>query len=284
MFGLITDIITLFCCNLYPVFASFKAIRNRDGDEYSRWFIYWIMFSLFLSVTWVTDWIFWWIPFYGMLKLGISIWMLPFFRGSKILYTGLVHPQLMENEVQIDMFVNSISNRLLTLGKVLFSFALQKTTEAYATQTFAAVAPIPPQQPAAPQGMKYPLQTTESSPPTYSDVIGSDPGRQKEFSDDEDMAKHLSITLARVSPEPTDTTATSEPHMREPHRQTERPKSEAITQSQRSHLSRQKSPQFKTGRAQSEASIDLTSEKKRSSRQLRQQTQESTRQSKVQEK
>ena len=76
----------------------------------SRWFIYWIMVSLFASVTYLTDWVFWWlvsvpihritsivvvvvvviylisyrIPFYDILKLCISIWLLPFFRVSCI--------------------------------------------------------------------------------------------------------------------------------------------------------------------------------------------------------
>ena len=71
------------------------------------------MLSLFTSVTYLTDWVFWWlvtvpicriaslmytvgivvvivvylfrrVPFYEVLKLCISIWLLPFFRVSYI--------------------------------------------------------------------------------------------------------------------------------------------------------------------------------------------------------
>eukprot|EP00800_Vazella_pourtalesii_P008470 TRINITY_DN2217_c0_g2_i2.p1 TRINITY_DN2217_c0_g2~~TRINITY_DN2217_c0_g2_i2.p1 ORF type:complete len:231 (-),score=44.29 TRINITY_DN2217_c0_g2_i2:223-915(-) len=229
------------------------------------------MLSLFTSVTYLTDWVFWWVPFYEVLKLCISIWLLPFFRGSKILYTGLVHPQLMENELQIDMFVNSISNRLLTLGKVLFSFAIQKTTEVYAAQTLEAVTAMPTQQSIPPPGMQYPQQSADSYPPTYSDVIDTESTKQKEFSDEEDFRKTANPIDLTGSDEP------SEPRMREKRKQTDRPKSEAV----QSNLSRQKSPQYKATRTQSQANVAPVSDKKRSS--TRQQSLASTQQNKSQE-
>ena len=86
------------------------------------------------------------------------------------------------------MFVNSISNRLITLGKVLFSFAIQKTTEvvnyfsyifshlynilmqAYAAQTLEAVTAMPAQQPVPPSGMHYPPQSADAYPPQSADA------------------------------------------------------------------------------------------------------------------
>lgn len=104
---LFSRIVVVFLGTLYPAYASYKAIRNKDVKEYVKWMMYWIVFALFITVEMITDIFFaFWFPFYYELKIVVFLWLLsPATEGSSILYRKFVHPTLVKNEQEIDGYL-----------------------------------------------------------------------------------------------------------------------------------------------------------------------------------
>ncbi|XP_026297379.1 receptor expression-enhancing protein 2 isoform X4 [Apis mellifera] len=101
---LLYPIFRLVFGNLYPAYASYKAVRTKNVKEYVKWMMYWIVFALFTCAETFTDVFFsFWFPFYYEIKTILVIWLLsPATKGSSILYRRFVHPALIQREAEID--------------------------------------------------------------------------------------------------------------------------------------------------------------------------------------
>ncbi|XP_026571046.1 receptor expression-enhancing protein 4-like [Pseudonaja textilis] len=107
---------------LYPAYASYKAVRNKDVREYVRWMMYWIVFALFMATETITDTFISWFPFYYELKMAFVVWLLsPYTKGASLLYRKFVHPTLSSKEKEIDHFICQAKERgyesLVSFGK-----------------------------------------------------------------------------------------------------------------------------------------------------------------------
>uniref|UniRef100_A0A8C6VNU6 Receptor expression-enhancing protein n=1 Tax=Naja naja TaxID=35670 RepID=A0A8C6VNU6_NAJNA len=107
---------------LYPAYASYKAVRNKDVREYVRWMMYWIVFALFMATETVTDTFISWFPFYYEIKMAFVVWLLsPYTKGASLLYRKFVHPTLSSKEKEIDHFICQAKERgyesLVSFGK-----------------------------------------------------------------------------------------------------------------------------------------------------------------------
>ncbi|KAM3830675.1 receptor expression-enhancing protein 1-like isoform 3-T3 [Vipera latastei] len=114
--------VQLLLGTLYPAYASYKAVRNKDVREYVRWMMYWIVFALFMATETVTDTFFSWFPFYYEIKMAFVVWLLsPYTKGASLLYRKLVHPTLSSKEKEIDHFICQAKERgyesLVSFGK-----------------------------------------------------------------------------------------------------------------------------------------------------------------------
>ncbi|XP_075238887.1 receptor expression-enhancing protein 1-like isoform X2 [Convolutriloba macropyga] len=119
---LFSRVIILVLGNLYPAYASFKAVKSKNAREYARWMMYWIVFALFAVLENFTDIFLSWFPFYYELKIVFVVWLLlPTFKGSSFIYRKLLHPYLVKNEQEIDQYIERSkelgSQALVTLGK-----------------------------------------------------------------------------------------------------------------------------------------------------------------------
>jgi len=126
---LFSRIVIVFLGTLYPAYASYKAIRNKDVKEYVKWMMYWIVFALFITVEMITDVFFaFWFPFYYELKIVVFLWLLsPATEGSSILYRKFVHPTLVKNEQEIDEYLSRAKEEsvktVMDLGTKGFHYA-----------------------------------------------------------------------------------------------------------------------------------------------------------------
>eukprot|EP00128_Syssomonas_multiformis_P011815 Colp12_sorted_trinity150504_noHs@7458 len=78
---------------LYPAYASFKAIKNRNLREYQMWLMYWVVFAFFSAFEFFGDVLLSWFPFYYEFKLFFVLWLImPQTRGAYYLYRQFVHP------------------------------------------------------------------------------------------------------------------------------------------------------------------------------------------------
>uniref|UniRef100_A0A8C5RSG0 Receptor accessory protein 4 n=1 Tax=Laticauda laticaudata TaxID=8630 RepID=A0A8C5RSG0_LATLA len=114
--------VQLLLGTLYPAYASYKAVRNKDVREYVRWMMYWIVFALFMATETVTDTFVSWFPFYYEIKMAFVVWLLsPYTKGASLLYRKFVHPTLSSKEKEIDHFICQAKERgyesLVSFGK-----------------------------------------------------------------------------------------------------------------------------------------------------------------------
>lgn len=130
--NILYPIFRLVLGTLYPAYASYKAVRNKDVKDYVsnlnwismsltetpvrwlinlpiifiiymyaqlKWIMYWIVFAFFTCCETFTDIFLSWFPFYYELKVVIVIWLLsPVTEGSSVLYRNFVHPMLFKRE------------------------------------------------------------------------------------------------------------------------------------------------------------------------------------------
>ena len=83
--------------SLLMVFAgikSFRAIQSIDPEDDKQWLTFWLLFSIFEVLCFVTDFVLWAIPSYNGLKCAVLIF-LGVFRGANLVYP-LLEPLLLQ--------------------------------------------------------------------------------------------------------------------------------------------------------------------------------------------
>ncbi|CAM1502402.1 Fc.00g043860.m01.CDS01 [Cosmosporella sp. VM-42] len=143
MFDLFAMILSSITSFLFPIFASYKALKTSDPAQLTPWLMYWVVFSIcLLAESWVY-FILTWIPFYGYIRLLFLLYLiLPQTQGARLIYEEKIHPWLEENETQIDEFITSAHNRLTAAGIRYVKLAI----EAFKTKVLG----LPPSDPTPP--------------------------------------------------------------------------------------------------------------------------------------
>lgn len=81
VFNVFASFLTTLIGFLYPAYASFKAIESKDHKDDTQWLTYWVAFSAFNILEFLSDLILYWIPFYYLFKTAIILWLfLPQFK------------------------------------------------------------------------------------------------------------------------------------------------------------------------------------------------------------
>lgn len=127
--SVVTKIFVLMFGLAYPSYCSYKAIHEQDPRKYAQWLIYWIVFSLFLSLERFFDHFVVWIPFYYEIKIIVILWLVsPATKGSTLFYSKLLHPFLIKREQEIDSLIvafNSLGySTLKNIFRHLLNFVL----------------------------------------------------------------------------------------------------------------------------------------------------------------
>lgn len=102
---------------LFPIFASYKALRTSDPAVLTPWLMYWTTLSLFLLAESQLYFILYYVPFYAWFRLGIRLYLvLPGKQGSVYIYKEYIHPFLEEHERQIDSMISDAHARAKEAG------------------------------------------------------------------------------------------------------------------------------------------------------------------------
>ncbi|KAM5346398.1 hypothetical protein ACJ41O_009403 [Fusarium nematophilum] len=143
MFDLLPMLLSSIASFLFPIFASYKALKTHDPAQLTPWLMYWVVLSCCLLIE---SWVYFivsWIPFYGYFRLLFLLYlMLPQTQGARHLYEERLHPWLEENETQIDDFIASAHERLTAAGITYLKLAIE--------QFKTKVLGLPPSEPASP--------------------------------------------------------------------------------------------------------------------------------------
>ncbi|KAK0100549.1 hypothetical protein ONS95_007008 [Cadophora gregata] len=111
---------------LFPVFASYKALKTSDPALLAPWLMYWVVLACALFFESWTGFILVWVPFYAWIRLGFLLYLiLPQTQGAKVLYQSHVHPWLQTNERSIDDFISSAHDRAKAAGYTYLKQAVE---------------------------------------------------------------------------------------------------------------------------------------------------------------
>ncbi|KAI1757906.1 TB2/DP1, HVA22 family-domain-containing protein [Xylaria castorea] len=117
MFNIIAHFFASIASFLFPLFASYKALKTSDPAQLTPWLMYWsVLACALLAESW-TEFILVWVPFYSWIRLGFLLWLvLPSTQGARVLYEEYLHPYLEENELAIEDFIASAHDRFKAAG------------------------------------------------------------------------------------------------------------------------------------------------------------------------
>ncbi|KAI0400264.1 TB2/DP1, HVA22 family-domain-containing protein [Xylaria palmicola] len=117
MFNIIAHFFASIASFLFPLFASYKALKTSDPAQLTPWLMYWSVLSCALLAESWTGFVLAWIPFYSWIRLGFLLWLvLPSTQGARVLYEGYLHPYLEENELAIEDLIASAHDRFRAAG------------------------------------------------------------------------------------------------------------------------------------------------------------------------
>jgi len=91
---------------LYPAVLSIRAIESSDDSDDKVWLTYWMVFGVFNVLETFFGFIFWFIPYWSWLRLGLFVWLLlPQFNGAKVIYEKGIRPMLSSHKDTIDKWI-----------------------------------------------------------------------------------------------------------------------------------------------------------------------------------
>ena len=100
-------IVMTFITVLYPAVHSIRAIESKEEEDDKVWLTYWMVFGVLNVLETFFGFIFWIIPYWGWIRLGLFVWLLlPQFRGSKVIYDSLVKPLMEKNKELIQSWIS----------------------------------------------------------------------------------------------------------------------------------------------------------------------------------
>ena len=96
---------------LWPALHSVRAIESPDEDDDKRWLSYWMIFGLLNVLETFFGFIFWIIPYWTWLRLGLFVWLLlPNFDGALTIYKSVFKPVLGANKDIIQEWISKVQN------------------------------------------------------------------------------------------------------------------------------------------------------------------------------
>ncbi|KAK4238348.1 TB2/DP1, HVA22 family-domain-containing protein [Achaetomium macrosporum] len=117
MFDIFAKLLSSIASFLFPLFASYKALKTSDPSQLTPWLMYWVVLACVLLVESWTEWILFWVPFYAYIRLLFLLYLvLPQTQGARLIYEEHIHPRLEENEKAIEEFIASAHARLRSAG------------------------------------------------------------------------------------------------------------------------------------------------------------------------
>ncbi|KAJ5759648.1 hypothetical protein N7520_006804 [Penicillium odoratum] len=150
MFGIFADLMSSVITILFPVFASYKALRSSDPSQLAPWLMYWVVLSVILLAESWTVFIIGWFPFYSWIRLFFMCYLvLPQTQGARLLYQDYVDPFLTHHEHEIEELIGRGHERAKTLGLQYFYQAMEMIRVKVLGLPPQKEAPPPPSGPAA---------------------------------------------------------------------------------------------------------------------------------------
>lgn len=116
---------------LYPALLSIRAIESADEEDDKVWLTYWMVFGLFNVAETFFGFIFWFIPYWGWIRVGLFIWLLlPQFNGSKVIYESALRPLLVSNKDLVKHYTEKFTSGVSDIQNQAAKQATSAVTDA----------------------------------------------------------------------------------------------------------------------------------------------------------
>ncbi|KAK4531365.1 hypothetical protein CCYA_CCYA07G2222 [Cyanidiococcus yangmingshanensis] len=100
---LISNLVCVLFGYLYPVYATYKALKRCDPGETKQWLMYWVVMSGFAVAETIGEMVLTILPFYYEVKTLFVLWLvLPQTQGATVIYNAYVEKYLAQHEREID--------------------------------------------------------------------------------------------------------------------------------------------------------------------------------------
>jgi len=75
---------------VYPGVASIRAIESKGTEDDKHWLTYWMVVGALEVAETFLCFIFWFIPYWGLIRFGLFVWLISF-NGAEVMY-GILKP------------------------------------------------------------------------------------------------------------------------------------------------------------------------------------------------
>ena len=103
---------------LFPGYKSFAAVMSKDGNDDTRWLMYWVICGIIFFVEAALSFIIRYVPFYYELKcVFLLLLQWDSAKFAEQVYTAYLSPFLKKAEPKIDEFVEKYSQQAVILER-----------------------------------------------------------------------------------------------------------------------------------------------------------------------
>ncbi|KAJ4405667.1 hypothetical protein N0V85_004635 [Neurospora sp. IMI 360204] len=148
MFDILPNLLSSVASFLFPVYASYKALKSSDPAQLTPWLMYWVVISFIVLVESWIGWFLVWVPFYALARFFFLLYLvLPQTQGARVIYQTHIDPWLEANEGEIEAFIASAHERLKAAGLAYLKQAIE-----YVKTQVLGMPPSPPELASASYG------------------------------------------------------------------------------------------------------------------------------------
>ncbi|RKO96545.1 hypothetical protein CXG81DRAFT_295, partial [Caulochytrium protostelioides] len=109
LIGLLARLATMLVGYTYPAYNTYKALTTGTPDDVRQLTIYWTVIGMLTAIEMISDFFFFWLPFYYESKLLLVMWLVfPNVNGAVYTYHNFIGPWLVEYESEIDASVTRV--------------------------------------------------------------------------------------------------------------------------------------------------------------------------------
>ena len=101
-------IVVTICMVVYPGLLSIRAIETKEADDDKAWLTYWMIYGTLHVLETFMPFIFYFIPYWDWIRLGLFVYMIKF-NGAAQIHSTVVETLIREHGDDVSAFLNKFA-------------------------------------------------------------------------------------------------------------------------------------------------------------------------------